>query len=37
MIEEAEADLFDFIKSIRIEFSPEIQAQIDEARATESV
>ena len=33
---EAEADLFEFIKSIRIEFSPEIQAQIDEARATES-
>ena len=33
---EAEADLFDFIKSIRIDFSPEIQAQIDEARATEN-
>ena len=33
---EAEADLFEFIKSIRIDFSPEIQAQIDEARATES-
>jgi hypothetical protein len=36
MIQEAEADLFEFIKSIRIEFSPEIQTQIDEARATES-
>ena len=33
---EAEADLFDFIRSIRIEFSPEIQAQIDAARATEN-
>ncbi len=37
MLLEAENDLFDFIKSIRIDFSPEIQAQIDEARATESV
>lgn len=33
---EAESDLFEFIKSIRIDFSPEIQAQIDEARATEN-
>jgi len=36
MILEAEADLFEFIKSIRIDFSPEIQAQIDEARAIEN-
>ncbi|MEK9713780.1 MAG: hypothetical protein VW258_14550, partial [Thalassolituus sp.] len=33
---EAEADLFEFVKSIRIDFSPEVQAQIDEARATEN-
>jgi|TARA_B100000459_G_scaffold6999_4_gene4304 hypothetical protein len=36
MLLEAENDLFDFIKSIRIDFSPEIQAQIDKARTTES-
>lgn len=29
---EAEADVFDFIRSIRIEFSPEVQAEIDEVR-----